>query len=77
MLVVTYDQDDLVELVEVGYGVDDQVFFYGVQPGARSATSSSSLGSSSMAGSKSVAWSACTGYIARHISNTGTRWGGT
>lgn len=50
MLVVTYDQDDLVELVEVGYGVDDQVFFYGVQPGARSATSSSSLGSRSMGG---------------------------
>ena len=31
MLVVTYDQDDLVELVEVGHGVDDQVFFDGVQ----------------------------------------------
>lgn len=31
MLVVTYGQDDLVELVEVGYGVDDQVFFDGVQ----------------------------------------------
>jgi hypothetical protein len=31
MLVVTYDQDDVVELVEVGYGVHDQVFFDGVQ----------------------------------------------
>lgn len=31
MLVVTYDQDDVVELVEVGYGLDHQVFFDGVQ----------------------------------------------
>lgn len=31
MLIVTYDQDDVVELVEVGYGVHDQVFFDGVQ----------------------------------------------
>lgn len=31
MLVVTYGQDDLVELVEVGYGADGQAFFDGVQ----------------------------------------------
>ncbi|PWU47885.1 hypothetical protein DLJ47_29490 [Micromonospora sp. S4605] len=30
-LVVTYDQDGAVELVEVGYGEHDQVFFDGVQ----------------------------------------------
>ncbi|WP_121156117.1 hypothetical protein [Micromonospora pisi] len=31
MLVVTYDEDDIVELVEIGYGVDNQVYFDGVQ----------------------------------------------
>ncbi|PWU60754.1 hypothetical protein DLE60_09415 [Micromonospora globispora] len=31
ILVVTYNLDDVVELVEVGYGVDNQVFFEGVQ----------------------------------------------
>jgi hypothetical protein len=31
MLVVTYDQDDVVELVELGHGVHDQAFFDGVQ----------------------------------------------
>ncbi|MFI6757975.1 hypothetical protein ACIBF5_02345 [Micromonospora sp. NPDC050417] len=31
MLVVTYDEDDIVELVEIGYGIDDQVYFDGVQ----------------------------------------------
>jgi hypothetical protein len=31
MLVVTYDREDVVELVEVSYGLDDQVFFEGVQ----------------------------------------------
>ncbi|SDY49031.1 hypothetical protein SAMN05421684_0032 [Asanoa ishikariensis] len=30
-LVLTYDQDDAVELIEVGYGQHDQVFFDGVQ----------------------------------------------